>query len=122
MRIVVSLESGRPFHVVIRNVTRPFWQACIDAADNPDVTCRVAAFGTAGIGKTACTPYLIKMLLERGTKVVYHVRTLRECGWIYEFIPGHKEEEGEGWLRFLVIGVNLTARSLLCVRDLAFRA
>jgi hypothetical protein len=84
---VVNLETGRPFDVVIRAVTRPFWQACIDAADQPDVECRVCAIGTSGIGKTACTPYLIKMLLERGTTVVYHVRTHREEGWIFEFIP-----------------------------------
>jgi hypothetical protein len=90
LRNVVDLESGRPLDVVIRKVTRPFWQACIDAADTPRERIRVCAVGTSGIGKTACTSLLIKMLLERQTKVVYHVRTLRKCGWIYEFIPGYR--------------------------------
>jgi hypothetical protein len=94
LRNVVDLESGRPLDVVIRKVTRPFWQACIDRADTPHEQIRVCAVGTSGIGKTVSTPVLIKMLLERQTKVVYHVRTLRKCGWIYEFLPGYRGGAG----------------------------
>jgi hypothetical protein len=90
LRNVVDLESGRPLDVVIRKVTRKFWQACIDRADTPHEQTRVCGVGTSGIGKTVCTPVLIKMLLERQTKVVYHVRTLRKFGWIYEFLPGYR--------------------------------
>jgi hypothetical protein len=92
LRNVMKLETGvTAKFVVIRRVTRKFWQACIDAADTPEERIRVAAIGTAGIGKTACTPLLIKMLLERGTKVVYHIRTCERGGRIYEFVPGPRE-------------------------------
>jgi hypothetical protein len=88
MRDVQMLETGVSRNIVIRKVTRPFWQACIDTADTPGMRCRVCAVGTPGIGKTASTPYLIKMLLERKKTVVYRVREPQEAGWIYEFIPG----------------------------------
>jgi hypothetical protein len=92
MKDVVKLERGTKIwrsDLVIRKITRPFWQACIDAAETPDVQCRVCAVGTSGIGKTASTAYLIRMLLlERKKTVVYHVRTVRNSGWVFEFIPG----------------------------------
>jgi hypothetical protein len=57
MTDVVDLESGSIVpHVVIRKVTRPFWQACIDEADTPGMRIHVAAMGSPGTGKTACTP------------------------------------------------------------------
>jgi hypothetical protein len=90
---VVKLERGARKTVrsdlVIRKTTRPFWQACIEAAETPDAQCRVCAVGTPGIGKTASTPYLIRMLLlERRKTVVYHVRMVERDGWYYEFTPG----------------------------------
>jgi hypothetical protein len=106
MKDVVKLETGVKADVVIRKVTRPFWQACIDAVDPPldDVLVRrgrssapptptrqqlrVCAVGTPGIGKTTCTPLLIKMLLEQKKAVVYRVRSEDNDEWIYEFIPG----------------------------------
>jgi hypothetical protein len=85
LRDAVMLETGKRSDVVIRRVTGPFWQACIDAVERKGR--RVCAFGNAGIGKTACTPYLIKMLLEANKAVVYHVRTHSKDGWLYEFVP-----------------------------------
>jgi hypothetical protein len=95
MRDVVDLETGTILpRVVIRKVTRPFWQACIDEADTPGMRIHVAAIGSPGTGKTACTPYLIRMLLlERRVAVVYHVRTLRKSGWVYEFVPGRDDHD-----------------------------
>lgn len=98
MREVVMLERGVALDVVIRKVTRPFWQACINAVDPPqsdggrvvapNQQLRVCAVGTPGIGKTTCTPYLIKMLLEKKKTVVYRVRSEDKDEWIYEFVPG----------------------------------
>jgi hypothetical protein len=97
MRDVVDFETGSIVpYVVIRKVTRPFWQACIDEADTPGMRIHVAATGSPGTGKTACTPYLIRMLLlERRVAVVYHVRTLRKSGWLYEFVPGRDGDEND---------------------------
>jgi hypothetical protein len=104
MRGVVKLETGEKADVVIRRVTRPFWQACIDAVEDAapppnnsgapttvQQRRRVCAVGTPGIGKTACTPYLIKMLLEQKKTVVYRVRSEDNNEWIYEFVPGSGE-------------------------------
>lgn len=91
MKDVVMLETGSTSDVVIRNVTRPFWQACIDEVESG---CRrVCAFGNSGIGKTTCTPCLIQMLLEAKKTVVYHVRTTSKDGWIYEFVPGLADDD-----------------------------
>jgi hypothetical protein len=90
MKDVVKLErKTKRSDLVIRTCTRPFWQACIDAAETPDVQCRVCAVGTPGIGKTASTLYLIRMLLlERKKTVVYHVRSVAGNRFVYEFVPG----------------------------------
>jgi hypothetical protein len=103
MRGVVKLETGVRSDVVIRKLTQPFWQACIDTVDlppppsdyqqddSPNRQIRVCAVGTPGIGKTTCTPFLIRMLLKDKKTVVYHVRAPKEAGWIYEFIPGSSD-------------------------------
>jgi hypothetical protein len=78
LRDEVMLETGERSDVVLRRVTGPFWKACIDAVERKGR--RVCAFGNAGIGKTACTPYLIKVLLEASKAVVYHVRTSSKDG------------------------------------------
>jgi hypothetical protein len=99
MRKVLNLErAATAADVVIRNVTGPLWQACIDAvdppprdsrqADAPTIQRRVCAVGTPGIGKSTCTPVVIKMLLERKKTVVYRVRSEDNDEGIYEFIPG----------------------------------
>jgi hypothetical protein len=85
MKDVVKLETGVKADVVIRKVTGPFWQACIDAVERVGI--RVCAVGTPGIGKTTCTPFLIKMLLEQKKTVVYRVRSEDDDEWVYEFIP-----------------------------------
>jgi hypothetical protein len=101
MRGVVMLERDNvALDVVIRTLTRPFWQACIDAVDpprrgralvSPNQQLRVCVVGTPGIGKTTCTPVLVKMLLERKKTVVYHVRSESGNRFVYEFIPGPDE-------------------------------
>ena len=88
LRNVVDLESAELRDVVIRNITEDFWQACIKTVDIPNMRYRVCAIGTPGIGKTAFTPILIRMLLLKGhTTVVYIVRTNDKDGWYYEFKP-----------------------------------
>jgi hypothetical protein len=70
---------------IIRDITEPFWQSCINIVERPGYHHRVCAVGTPGIGKTMDTSYLIRMLLQRNKTVVYHIRTVGKCGWIYEF-------------------------------------
>ena len=102
---VVMLEStGRLVNVVLRKITMPFWQACIDLVDTPERSYRVCAVGSPGIGKTTCTPVLIRMLLKRQATVVYLIRSVKETDFYYEFIPNangsvtanvYPEKEGE---------------------------
>jgi hypothetical protein len=90
LRNVVQLETGKPCDVVIRSITVPFWQACLDKAytgSSHSISYRVCAIGTPGIGKTVSTSILIRMLLKRGRTVVYLIRTKKETGWYYEFTP-----------------------------------
>ena len=75
LRKVVKLETNVRADIVIRNITKPFWQACIDTVNTPYMRIRVCAVGTPGTGKTAATPILIRMLLDEGHTVVYLLRT-----------------------------------------------
>jgi hypothetical protein len=84
---IVDLETGRLGNVVLRNITVPFWQACIDKVNTPQMRYRVCAVGSPGIGKTTCTPVLIRMLLKRQATVVYLIRSVEETSFYYEFIP-----------------------------------
>ena len=52
---------------------------------------RVCVVGSSGVGKTTTTCILIRMLLERGKSVVYHIRTTDKSRWVYEFIPNRKD-------------------------------
>jgi hypothetical protein len=101
---VVMLETGELCNVVLRKITKPFWQACIDMVNAPEKRYRVCAVGSPGIGKTTCTPVLIRMLLKRNATVVYIIRSLKENRFYYEFIPNangsvttnvYPEKEGE---------------------------
>ena len=88
LRDVVMLgKKGGLINVFLRKITVPFWQACIDLVDMPDAHYRVCAVGSAGIGKTTCTPVLIRMLLKRQATVVYLIRSLEKDFFYYEFIP-----------------------------------
>jgi hypothetical protein len=85
---IVNLETGRMGpNVVVRNITVPFWQACIDLVDTPQLRYRVCAVGSSGIGKSSCTPVLIRMLLKRKATVVYLIRSYQKASFCYEFIP-----------------------------------
>jgi hypothetical protein len=87
-----KLETGSYGDIVIRNITEPFWKACIDTVNTPGRRIRVCAVGTPGIGKTTCTPYLIRMLLKKnGDTVVYLLRKNNEKGRYYQFV---KQEDG----------------------------
>jgi hypothetical protein len=95
MRDVPCLETEFTIRtLVIRPLTVPFWQACIncthriDPESQEDKRSRVCAVGSSGIGKSTSTPLLIRMLLERGETVVYLVRSTTQISWYYEFIPG----------------------------------
>ena len=87
LRNVVQLEDAMTSNIVIRDITEPFWQACIDTINTPNVRYRVCAVGTPGIGKTTSTPILIRMLLAAKHTVVYRIRTVEKYGWYYEFTP-----------------------------------
>ena len=74
---VTNLETSRrdkivTDNIVIRNITEPFWKACL-AENDASYPERVCAIGTPGIGKTTSTAYLIRMLLMRSkpTTIVY---------------------------------------------------
>jgi hypothetical protein len=86
MRGLYDLETGQPdVNVIVRNITVKFWKSCIEKVDTPGQRYRVAAVGTRGIGKTYSTAVLIRLLLEEGRTVVYHVRTKGKHGWLFEF-------------------------------------
>jgi hypothetical protein len=87
MKNVIELETGKEQDIVIRRITKPFWEECIRLLDVRELDYRVCAVGTPGTGKTTSTPFLIRMLLKRGDTVVYHVRTKQLTGWYYEFVP-----------------------------------
>jgi hypothetical protein len=87
LRDVPDLETWGKGDIVIRKITEPFWEACIAKVDEPEHRYRVCAVGTSGIGKTTCTPVLIRLLLQANHTVVYHIRTAKEKGYIYEFLP-----------------------------------
>jgi hypothetical protein len=89
---VVNLETGDQVTIVIRSITEPFWQACIDTVDTLDKRYRVCVVGTPGIGKTTATPILIRMLLKKEHTVVYLIRTANKSGWYYEFTPNKESD------------------------------
>ena len=78
---------GETVDIVVRNITVPFWQACIDKVDSSKGRKRIAAVGTPGTGKTRTTPILIRMLLERNCSVVFLMRSTDKVLWYYEFVP-----------------------------------
>ena len=91
MEKVPMLETGEARDIVIRDISEPFWQACIDTCETENKRYRVCAVGTPGIGKSTNTPFLIRMLLKKGKTVVYLVRTEDKEGWYYEFNPNHHD-------------------------------
>ena len=68
---ILMLETNKIVDIVIRTITEPFWNACIDILNSPGQATRVAVVGNPGIGKTAITPILIRNLLRMGRIVVY---------------------------------------------------
>ncbi len=102
---VSDLETGDPGDIILRNITESFWQACIDVVNTPRL--RVAAVGTPGIGKTTSTPWLIRMLLEKGQTVVYLVRSKDLSEWYYEFVP-----ESDGTVTTNIYPETLKARQI----------
>jgi hypothetical protein len=86
LRNVRNLETEQVDDIiVIRRITMPFWQDCIDKIKTPEMRYSVCAVGSPGIGKTTTTPLLIRMLLEQNFTVVYSVVTERKNGWAFEF-------------------------------------
>jgi hypothetical protein len=79
------LKSDNQYDLVIRQVTEPFWSACIQLALEGGG--RVCAVGTPGIGKSASTPYLIYLLLFMKRTVVFLLRSVEKDNWYYEFTP-----------------------------------
>ena len=111
MRSIPDMDTGGPaVNIVIRRVTAPFWQECIDTVCREGKRNRVCAIGSPGIGKTTCAPLLLRMLLEQGMTVVYLRRTIQRTGWYYEFssdsdnnwvVRAYAEREGVGQINSL---------------------
>jgi hypothetical protein len=81
-----SLEACKD--VVVRSIVRNFWKACIDKCSETTTKYRVCAVGTPGIGKTATTPVLLRLLLQQGATIVYHCRAEEMGdGVMFEFVP-----------------------------------
>lgn len=93
LRNVIKLETRKRRDIVIRDITVPFWRACIAMVDKPKRRCRVCAIGNPGIGKTTSTPILIRMLIQAKKTVVYLIRTNKVNGWYYEFTPDAKSND-----------------------------
>lgn len=87
VRGVLDLETGATHDIILRNITVPFWEACLKVVNRPNSRTRVAAVGNPGIGKTVSTAWLIRMLLEQRQTVVYLIRTIDSSSWYYEFVP-----------------------------------
>jgi hypothetical protein len=87
IRDVPNLEAFGATNVVIRKVTEDFWDKVIELTETKGQQYRVCAVGTPGIGKTAATAVLIRKLLLMNRTIVYHVRTTKLTGWVYEFTP-----------------------------------
>ena len=90
LRGVSQLEEQEQLDIVVRQITEPFWNACIAAVNTPKRIVRVCAVGTPGIGKTTATPILIRLLLHQTKTVVYLVRTTANVSFYYEFIPSQE--------------------------------
>jgi hypothetical protein len=86
---VPDLETGTKKNVILRNhITEPFWNRVYELSESPDdERYRVCVVGTSGIGKTATTAILIRLLLLKEKTIVYHIRTPEKSRWVYEFIP-----------------------------------
>jgi hypothetical protein len=80
---VVDLETDAKLTVILRSITEDFWLKVIEATESS----RICVVGTPGIGKTTTSCILIRQLLDQRKTVVYHVKTLREQGYVYMFIP-----------------------------------
>jgi hypothetical protein len=91
IRDIRNLEADKRKDIVVRSITKKFWQTCIEIVDEVPLQDehprRVAAIGTPGIGKTLTTAVLIRMLLEKQKTVVYLIRQPYQQGWIYEMSP-----------------------------------
>jgi hypothetical protein len=86
---IPSLEFVGTYDLVIRKVTQPFWEECIKVVSTPDMSVRVCAVGTPGIGKTSSTPFLIRMLLQEKNIVVYR-RLSASYFWEFEWKNQHE--------------------------------
>ena len=99
-RNIPCLYSKRTENIVLRSIDEPFWQSCIDRVEfvNPLSRYRVCAVGTSGTGTTCTTPLLLRMLLLKGSTVVYLRRTNERCRCFHEFVPRqsfNNEHDGE---------------------------
>lgn len=64
-----------------------------ESVDTPGHQYRVCVVGSNGVGKTTTTAIFIRLLLQKGRSVVYHIRTADKSRWVYEFIPNRIDVE-----------------------------
>ena len=90
------LVVGHSPVVVLRKMTREYWAKVVQevlgvpdngAARNAATSCSVVAVGSPGTGKSATAPYLLKLLLEKGKRVVFQIRGDDEMSIFYLFSP-----------------------------------
>jgi hypothetical protein len=88
MRDVFNLETSCTINIILRTISKRFWQSCLEEVDAPNRRCRVCAVGTPGTGKSSSIPLLIRMLLQGHSTatVVYVLRKPSDDPvWYYEF-------------------------------------
>jgi hypothetical protein len=90
---VVDLRDGEDITIILRTMTEPFLQECIKQTDS----CRVAAIGNPGIGKSITAFYLMKLILEsRACTLGYKNCSKTNAGFYYEFISSRVSAPGNG--------------------------
>jgi hypothetical protein len=117
---VMDLRNGSMLDIVIRPITQPFFQHCIDSSTRH----RVCAAGNPGIGKSITFFYLMKLILEsRACTVVYKNRGDDDTtGFYYEFTSSLVSQSGEPD-KFEVTAVDVHSGTLDAgqIKSLGFR-
>jgi hypothetical protein len=89
LRNIPNIEygNGKVYDVILYpKSTAAFWDACIGTLNTPGMFFRIAVIGPFAMGKTICTPIVIRKLLEMGHSVVYLFRRSGKQGWYYKFV------------------------------------
>jgi hypothetical protein len=75
----VFLLDGAVQHIIITKEIDAFWRRCIDVVI--EAKRRVCASGSPGVGKSTTMMYAMRLLVERGNKVVYLERSVNSASF-----------------------------------------